>query len=281
MSLRSQSLLVLLLVLPVLLFAQRPKGKLFIIGGGKRPPEMIREMVDLSGLKGEGAYAVILPMASEEPDSSAFYAKLQFEGEGVPAEKLIGQFYQKGQYPASAVDSLQKAALIYITGGDQTCFMEVVKNSPVHEAIRQAYIDGAMIAGTSAGAAVMSQKMLTGNELKHPEYTGDFRTIEAENLEIAEGLGLLPGAIVDQHFVYRMRMNRLITVALEHPRTQCLGIDESTAIVVTGNKARVTGNGQVIDLLYFKKKPRVWNGLLGGKMLLLNVWLPGDEFILK
>ncbi|MDV7390325.1 Type 1 glutamine amidotransferase-like domain-containing protein, partial [Arthrospira platensis SPKY1] len=101
----------------------------------------------ISGLKGEGAYAVILPMASEEPDSSLFYAKLQFEREGVPAEKLVGQFYQKGAYPASSVDSLQKAALIYITGGDQTRFMEAVLHSPVHEAIRQAYSGGALIAG--------------------------------------------------------------------------------------------------------------------------------------
>ncbi|MBK7410825.1 MAG: cyanophycinase [Saprospirales bacterium] len=174
---------------------------------------------------------------------------------------------------------MKGAALVYLTGGDQTQFMEVVGNTPIQEAIRQAYQNGAIVAGTSAGAAVMSKKMITGNEFKHPEYTGDFRTIEAQNVELTEGLGLLPPKIiVDQHFVYRMRMNRLITVALENPRYQCIGIDESTAIVVKGKKARVVGAGQVIDLTYFHKKPNVKNGLLGGNDLRLHVWLPGQKF---
>ena len=276
MNISLKNLLIFLLaIFPILLSAQKPKGQLFIIGGGKRPPEMIREMIDISGLRGEG-YAVILPMASSEPDTALFYAHLQFEKEGIAREKLVGQFHAKGEYSETAIDSLQNAALIYITGGDQVRFMEMAGNSPVQMAIQAAYREGAVIAGTSAGAAVMSKMMITGNEFKHPEYPGEFRTIEAENMELKEGLGLLPKAIVDQHFVYRMRMNRLISVALENPRRQCIGIDESTAIVVKGKKARVVGNGQVIDLIYFKKKPKIKNGLLGGKSMILNVWLPGD-----
>lgn len=278
LKMQKTGLFCLFLSIPLFLSAQSPKGYLFIIGGGKRPPEMIREMIELSGLEGEG-YAVILPMASEEPDSAVFYAKLQLEKEGISPQKLVGQIYEKGRYPDTALDSLQKASLIYICGGEQARFMEVALGTPLQEALNKAYLDGAVVAGTSAGAAVMSQKMITGNEYKHPEYTGDFRTIEAENLEIAEGLGLLPPRIIiDQHFIYRMRMNRLITVALEHPRHQCLGIDESTAIIVQGKKARVAGNSQVIDLVYFQKKPHRKNGLLGGKNLILNVWLPGDKF---
>jgi cyanophycinase len=269
--------ILLLLLLPLSLAGQ---GQLFIIGGGKRPPEMVREMVKLSGI-GERGHAVVLTMASEEPDSSAFYARLQFEREGVEVGRIAWQHYQKGVWPAKALDSLRSAAMIYMTGGDQTRFMDVVLGTPIYDAIREAYSNGALIAGTSAGAAVMSRLMITGNERKYPEYTGNFRTIEAENIEIAEGLGLLPHAIVDQHFVYRMRMNRLITVALEHPGVQCFGVDEATALVISGKKARVVGEGQVVDLSFLQKGARKQNGLLGGKNLRLNIWLPGDRFSLR
>jgi cyanophycinase len=166
--------------------------------------------------------------------------------------------------------------MIYITGGDQSRFMDIVLNTEVHEAIRQAYMDGALIAGTSAGAAVMSKKMITGNEFRHPEYTGDFRTIEANNMEIREGLGLIGNAIVDQHFVWRMRMNRLISVALENPGDHCFGIDESTALVIHGNRASVFGESQVIRLMYTGSARTNEKGLIGGRGLILDVLLPGD-----
>ncbi len=254
-----------------------PKGHLFIIGGGKRPPELVQEIADLAQLA-EGGYGIILPMASSEPDTAAFYAQKQFVDLGLPAEQLISYPFQKGEYPAARLDSVRRARLIYLTGGDQERLMQVILNSPLHEAIQTAYLEGAVIAGTSAGAAVMGQKMITGNEYKHPEYTGDFRTIEAENLEIKTGLGLLPNAIIDQHFVYRMRMNRLMTVAIEYPDQLCLGIDESTAVVISGDQVRVTGIGQVIKLTNPNASQRVQKGLLGGQDLQLSVHLPGDHF---
>ncbi|MCB9291033.1 MAG: cyanophycinase [Lewinellaceae bacterium] len=257
-----------------------PAGKLFIIGGGKRPPALVQSLVQASGLD-TGGYAIILPMASSEPDTAAYYGIRQFTKQGLAAEKFRAYNFAKGDYPKAAIDSLLGARLIYITGGDQNRFMEVVLGSPVYDAIHQAYSNGATIAGTSAGAAVMSRKMITGNEYKHPEYTGDYRTIEAENIEIKEGLGLLPEAIVDQHFVYRMRMNRLITVALENPNEACIGIDESTAILVEGNLATVVGGYQVILLRNPGKDSREMNGLLGGRGLELSVLLPGDGFRLK
>jgi len=252
------------------------KGKLFIIGGGKRPPALIRDLIATSGLD-KGGYAVILPMSSGEPDTAAFYGKLQFEEEGIPGSRIVAMHFQREAARPAMIDSLANARLIYITGGDQQRFMKVVKNTPIYDAIHWAYRSGATIAGTSAGAAVMSQKMITGNEYKHPEYTGDFRTIEAENMELKEGLGLLPEAIIDQHFVYRMRMNRLMTVALENPGMLCIGIDESTAIVVEGDKARVAGISQVVTVLN-EQEPKVRNGLLGGEALELNIYLPEDQF---
>ncbi|MCB0597735.1 MAG: cyanophycinase [Lewinellaceae bacterium] len=261
-------------------YASAPAGKLFIIGGGKRPPALVQAMVAAAGLDTAG-YAIILPMASGEPDSAAYYGIRQFVELGLPAAKFRACNFEKGSYPKAAIDSLRGARLVYIAGGDQNRFMDVVLGSPVYEAIHEAYRKGATIAGTSAGAAVMSRRMITGNEYKHPDYTGDFRTIEAENIEMKEGLGLLPNAIVDQHFIYRMRMNRLMSAALEHPGQACIGIDESTAILVEGNSATVVGDSQVILLRNPGGTGKKENGLLGGRGLELSILLPGEKFDLK
>jgi len=256
-----------------------PKGKLFIIGGGKRPPEMVKEMIELSGTDSTG-YIVVLPMSSIEPDTAFYYAKRQFIGQGA---KLVLNFNvdSVAVITSEKLDSLKMAGMIYIPGGTQTTFMGVVLNSPLHDAIEEAYKNGALVAGTSAGAAVMSKKMITGNEFKHPEYTGDFRTIEAENMEIKEGLGLIENAIIDQHFIRRMRMNRLITVAIENPGYACIGIDESTAIVVEGDSARVSGLSQVVVVRNPNPEVKTYNGLLGAEGMQLDVFLPGDRFSLK
>ncbi len=256
--------------------APAPEGKLFIIGGGKRPPALVRKLVEASGIDSTG-YAIILPMSSSEPDSAAYYGIKQFTGLGLPRQRFRAYNFQKGQYPAAAVDSLRQAQLIYITGGDQNRFMEVVAGSPVYEAIHEAYQAGATIAGTSAGAAVMSEKMITGNEKRHPEYTGNFRTIESENMEIGQGLGLLDNAIIDQHFIWRMRMNRLITTVLDHPEQTGIGIDESTAILVEqGQRATVHGGYQVIVLRHPTGTTTTQDSLLGARNLELSVLLPGD-----
>lgn len=257
----------------------QPEGMLFIIGGGKRPDAMIREMITLSGVD-EGGYVAVLPMASSEPDTSFFYAKKDFVKHGIT--DVFNFNFQKDEVPSqSRLDSLRKAHLIYITGGVQSEFMDIVLHTAVHEAIKNAYRDGSLVAGTSAGAAVMSKKMLTGNEFKHPEYTGDFRTIEAENMEITRGLGLLENAIIDQHFIRRMRMNRLITVAIENPDQICIGIDESTAIIVERDTATVTGQSQVIVLRSIEPTYSVQKGLLGKKNMHLSVFLPGERFSIK
>ena len=259
--------------------SKKPEGKLFIIGGGKRPPELIKELIKVSNLE-NGAYAVILPMASIEPDSAIYYSAKQFTELGIKPEKIKGFNFQKNRQNVEHLDSLAKAALIYISGGDQNRFMDIVIDSPVSDAIKRAYQNGATIAGTSAGAAVMSKKMITGDEFKHPEYTGDFRTIEAENIELKEGLGLLKNAIIDQHFIKRMRMNRLISTAIENPEEFSIGIDESTAILVQNDTARVIGASQVIVLKSNQEGKVSENGLLGGRDLNLSVILPGEKFVL-
>ena len=96
-----------------------------------------------------------------------------------------------------------------------------------------------MVGGTSAGAAVMSTPMLTGDE-NHPggerppakDSSDAYMTIARENVVTAQGFSLLPGAIVDQHLLRRRRSNRLVSLVLEHPDLVGVGIDESTALEV-------------------------------------------------
>jgi cyanophycinase len=106
-------------------------------------------------------------------------------------------------------------------------------------AVRERHAHGVVFGGTSAGAAAMSLRMITGD--------GDLTVIDGDQVGVSEGLGLLLGVIVDQHFVKRQRQNRLFGLVLEHPAERDVGIDEDTAILVTGGRhAKVVGKGPVL-----------------------------------
>lgn len=278
-------------ILPIIVFAlifsfcglehdqNHVSGRLFIIGGGDRTDTMMNELVDLAGIRNTG-YGYILPMASSVPDSSIIWTKEDFNITGV--KRISGFNFLPGVVPQKEqLDSLRNAKLIFISGGDQSRFMSVVKNTPIEEAIHEAYKNGSVVAGTSAGAAVMSMKMITGNQKKHPDTQSGFVTIEADNVEIAEGLGFLTDVIIDQHFIKRQRLNRLIAASLENPDQLCVGIDESTAIIVDGDYATVIGISQVLVIKNTGKIINIKNGLLGTEELQLSIYLPGQKFRLR
>lgn len=255
------------------------RGKLFIIGGGKRPINLIQKMLDVTNLQ-DSDYIFILPMASSEPDTSVYYISKQINE--ITSSKIASYDFKKDEYILKElIDSLEKAKLIFITGGDQNKFMDAVSGSKVYDALHNAYKNGATIAGTSAGAAIQSKKMITGNELKHSEYSSNFRTIESNNIELKEGMGFVSEIIVDQHFVKRMRMNRLLSVAIENPNEHCLGIDESTAIIYEKGEIEVVGIGQVIYIKNNEAESEIKDGLLGSKNINVKVLLPGDKLSLK
>jgi cyanophycinase len=258
---------------------KNPAGKLYIIGGGSRPEAMLNEIIDLAGVRDNG-YMYVLPMSSEEPDSAIIWTRESFAVTGFTS--VYGyNFHNSREIPAEKLDSVRNAKLIYIPGGVQSRFMEAVKGTPVAEAIHEAYRNGALIAGTSAGAAVMSTKMITGDLLKPQTSREGYTTIEAGNIDIAEGLGLLPDVIVDQHFIKRQRLNRLVAAAIENPDQLCAGIDESTAIIVEGDFATVTGLSQVVVIRNSRKEKTVLNGLLGSQGMELSVYLPGEKFRIR
>ncbi|MEP6645677.1 MAG: cyanophycinase [Saprospiraceae bacterium] len=255
------------------------KGKLFIIGGGNRTTALMQRMVSESGID-KGGYAVVLPMSSEDPDTAYYYVNIDFKALGCNNVQKLFCTKAQANDPVKA-DSIRHAKLIYISGGDQSRFMDVVEGSAVLKAIRDAYQNGSMIAGTSAGAAVMSQIMITGNTLKGKEYAATFNTIEADNIETRDGLGMIRNAIIDQHFVKRSRHNRLITAIIEYPGMKGIGIDESTAILVKANDAEVVGESQVLVYANPLKSKSEKNGKLAAHGLTLDIYLPGEHFSLE
>ena len=255
------------------------KGKLFIIGGGSRPSSMVDRIITESGLD-NGGYGIILPMSSAEPDSAVYYSRAQFYEKGI--KNIYGLSFSKNEkLTASKLDSIKNAKLVYISGGDQNKFMDIVAGTDIEKAIHEAYKNGSLVGGTSAGAAVMSKMMITGQELKHPEYSSTFRNIESENIEIKSGLGMITNIIIDQHFVKRSRYNRLLSAIIEYPEMTGIGIDESTAILVNGNSIEVVGNSQVIVITNPQRTKKIYNDKIGATGIIIDIYLPGDFFTIN
>ncbi len=246
------------------------EGALFIIGGGKRPPALVKSLVDLMPSNGE--LILVLPMASSEPDTSAYYAMRQFTELGCPNVHWLTP--ETEEPTQGLLDSLRAAGLIYFTGGDQNRLMKALSDE-VRQELSECYRRGCVIAGTSAGAAVMSSVMITGDQQRAQEYESTYSRLMAENGVYSEGLGLFPNAIIDQHFVERSRYNRALTALHDH-QVPVFGIGESTALIVSSSGYRVAGEGQVV---VFSGGPAqaVSSGLIGMENIRLDVWLPGHS----
>jgi cyanophycinase len=142
------------------------------------------------------------------------------------------------------------------------------------------YEEGGVVGGTSAGAAVMSEFMITGNEKRTGGEEGTWEVILADDILHTEGFGFVKKAVIDQHFITRRRHNRLIAVVLQHPTLVGVGIEESTAVLVRPDgKFEVLGEGQVI--VYDARRAETFkspDGHLGGHGLTMHVLLPGDVY---
>ena len=210
-------------------------GALVIVGGGPRPPEIRQRFVDLAGGAGK-ANIVVFAMASEDGLASGEDEAATLRAMGVDAQNL---YLTRAQANSdSVVARVGKATGIWFGGGDQVRLTGVLKGTRTETAMLERFRAGAVMSGTSAGAAVMSRVMLTGDERKpggeRPDTTQAYMTIARDNVITVDGFGFVRNAIVDQHFVRRKRNNRLLSLVLEHPELIGVGIDESTALVIDG-----------------------------------------------
>jgi cyanophycinase len=230
---------------PIALQGDGPRGQLLIIGGGDRGAVIMQLFACLAG--GAQGRVLAFPQASERPEAgSEILAELQALGIG----RVILAEVDRGSADTEAAASLTTGITgVYVGGGDQSRLMAVLRGTRLEAALHRAYRDGAVVAGTSAGAAVMSRTMITGDERRPYTKEENWQTIEADNVVTAEGLGLLEDAVVDQHFVRRRRHNRLISVVLERPQLLGIAIDEETAVWVKPDRTfDVVGDGAVLVL---------------------------------
>lgn len=255
------------------------KGSLFIIGGGDRSADLMEDLVQTADLR-PSDYIVILPMATSIPEESVAYISGQLLEH---CKNPIRSFnFNKAQADNNQdwIDSVKNARLIYITGGDQNKFMEVVRGTKLYAAMHEAYHHGATVSGTSAGAAVMSQIMITGAQ-KGKKETDTFKQIEVNSVVTSEGMGFLTEAIVDQHFIKRSRYNRLLSAKADHPDKMVIGIDEGTAIVVKGKEVRVSGVSEVVVVSGPKHIAVSDNNKVSFKQASLSLYTDGQRFKLK
>ncbi|MEM7164337.1 MAG: cyanophycinase [Planctomycetota bacterium] len=208
---------------------EAPKGALVIAGGGKLPDSIRREAIALAG--GPHCNVVIVSQASRSTDAGAKNAAV-FAQLGCAHVRVLNLENER-----TALELLANADLIWISGGSQNRLMEALPPS-LEAAVRARYTHGGVVGGTSAGAAVMSQQMITGK--------ANLKALRSGTTELAPGLALYPGAIVDQHFHRRQRHNRLLSAVLDHPSLLGIGIDEGTAIVVRAGQLRVVGDSNVL-----------------------------------
>jgi cyanophycinase len=220
------------------------RGTLIIVGGGDTPYAIQKRFIELAGGEGKARIA-IFQMASRGDDEEAEEVLAEFKMLG--AESVVLNFDRK-QAESEALDVLLSGFTGYwFLGGDQNLLVASLLGTRALRRIEYRYEQGAVVGGTSAGASVMTETMLTGERrAASGRINEDPNAVAMRTTEVAFGFGLLPGAIVDQHFSRRSRDNRLVSAVLDHPQLLGVGIDEETALIVRPDgRWEVLGNGHV------------------------------------
>ncbi len=211
------------------------------IGGNeKKTPdsEIFREMVRLAG--GSKARIVVVPTASEAPEDRARdYQGLfsTFSPESIEVVHI-------GERPDASSPELnrliEQSTLFMFAGGDQLRLSSLIGGTRLHQALLERYrAGGCVMAGTSAGAAVLPETMIFQNNR--------FRLFRKGGIEMTKGLGLVHDVMFDTHFVQRSRISRLVDAVATNPAMLGVGIEENTGLVIENETtATVIGTGTVI-----------------------------------
>lgn len=226
-----------ILVAAFLAAAADGQQRLLVIGGGERPPDAMKRFVEWSG--GEKARILVVTWASGVPDESFASLKKNFEDAGAglvihaPVRPLDEEKARRFR------NVLREATGVFFSGGDQNRIMDVLADEELLRLIREKYAAGTPFGGTSAGAAVMSDPMITGE--------ADLKILDGSKVGVRKGLGLIPNVIFDQHFLVRQRHNRLFGLVMANPKLLGIGIDEDTAVLIEDDRMlTVVGATQVM-----------------------------------
>jgi len=222
------------------------KGHLVVIGGGTITDDIMERIVRYSGGT-KNARILIVPYANTDTAYLARNVK-RFSDYGCMNINWIN-------CPPAELDRPENLAklnginVIFFSGGQQRDLANTLRGTQFLERIRQLHKAGVTIAGTSAGAAVMSKAMIAGGHRKVPkgENADTYGVITEGDVNLEEGFGFMPEVIIHQHFVVRKRLPSLFSALLDRPDMPGVGIDEATAIdVAPDGSFEVVGNSSVM-----------------------------------
>ena len=223
---------------PAKLNVPKDRGFIIPIGGGEdRVEEMQihRRFVELSG--GPDADIVVIPTASQMETTGADYNRM-FRDLGAGRVEFLPIISRADCENPKFVEMLGRATGIFLTGGNQLRLSTILGGTAIAQAIRRRNAAGVPVAGTSAGASIMSEHMIGGGLSNTGPTEG--------SVSLAPGLGLTNAVIIDQHFTQRNRLGRLLTASSYNPFLIGLGIDEDTAAFIgPDNMLEVVGTGTV------------------------------------
>lgn len=218
------------------------QGLLMAIGGAEdkvRERVILRAFVEAAG--GADANLVVLATASELAETGDRYAGI-FESLNADTVEVLRVRSREDALDAGSgvIDLLEFASGLFITGGSQLRISVALGGTEIARTIRRRHAEGMVVAGTSAGAAILSEHMIS---------MGDSGATPRRRLvQMAKGLGLAPEVVIDQHFRQRDRLGRLVTALSYNPGPLGIGVDEDTAAVIDGDELRVIGSGAVTVL---------------------------------
>lgn len=214
------------------------RGHIIPIGGAENKngnPAILKRFVDLAG--GSEARIAVLPTASKLPDTGDRYAAL-FTSLGAKKVDILAVNERDDARRPEFVAAAERATGIFITGGNQLRLSTILGGTPLAQTIRRRNAAGVPVAGTSAGAAVMPEHMISGGT--------PGATPTATGVILSPGLGLTNSLIVDQHFRQRDRLGRLLAAVAFNPFAIGVGLDEDTAIFIgPDHEFEVVGSGAV------------------------------------
>jgi cyanophycinase len=214
-------------------------GTVIIIGGAEdkvRDRVILGRFVTLAG--GRDACVVVISTASSLGHEAGERYKGLFTELGAETVRPIHAMTRSQANDESVVRALRDATGVFLTGGNQLRLSSTIGGTRLADAITDRFRHGAVVAGTSAGASAMSSHMIA--------FGASGATPKVRMAQIAAGLGLLPGVIVDQHFQQRNRLGRLLSLIAQNPSLLGLGVDEDTAGVVGPDGVmEVIGRGSI------------------------------------
>jgi cyanophycinase len=211
---------------------------LLAIGGGElsEAEDVLQEFTDLLKDKSE-ARITVMTVATDSPEEAGKKYDSLFRNLGIRHVSLLDVSDRNDSFKERNLKKIRQADALFFTGGDQLHVTSLMGGSPLNDLIHEKIEKGFIVAGSSAGAMMMSDSMIvSGRNDIAPKNGG---------VEIAPGMNLLDGTIIDTHFSQRGRHGRLITAIAHFPQLLGIGLDERTAICKSNGEFKVIGAGVV------------------------------------